>query len=371
MDHDTYMKLALTLAEAARGQTSPNPLVGCVLVRDGEIVGMGAHLRAGEAHAEVQALRMAGERARGATAYVTLEPCSHHGRTPPCANALIASGVASVVIASSDPNPLVAGRGVARLREAGISVTCGVCEEEAKRLNEVFFTYITKKRPFVTSKTAMTLDGKVATQTGSSRWITGEAARLDVHRMRHEHDAILVGVGTVIADDPQLTTRLPEEKGRNPVRIVLDTALRTPETARMLTDGEAPVWVFTTDRADQAKRTVLESMGVRVFSTGMTQRVHIETMLGILGEEGITSLLVEGGSEVNASFLAAGAVDKLVTYVAPKLVAGHLAPTPFGGIGVEQMADAIDLADLKVETVGVDLKISGYPVWKERPCLQD
>ena len=200
-----------------KGQTSPNPMVGCVIVKDGEIVGMGSHLKAGGPHGEIHALNMAGEKAKGATAYVTLEPCSHQGRTPPCADALIRHGIGKVVVASMDPNPLVAGRGVSKLRDAGVEVQTGLMELESIRLNEVFNTFITKQRPFVTVKTASTLDGKVATETGSSRWITGEAARLDVHRMRNVHDAILVGVNTVITDNPQLTTRLPEGRWKKSI----------------------------------------------------------------------------------------------------------------------------------------------------------
>ncbi|MBN6188515.1 bifunctional diaminohydroxyphosphoribosylaminopyrimidine deaminase/5-amino-6-(5-phosphoribosylamino)uracil reductase RibD [Aneurinibacillus sp. BA2021] len=356
------MDLALRLAEAARGQTSPNPAVGCVLVNDGRIVGMGSHLRAGEAHAEVQALRMAGDAARGAVAYVTLEPCSHHGRTPPCADALIAHGIRQVVVAMLDPNPLVAGRGVARLTDAGIEVLTGIGEAEAKRINEVFITFITTKKPFVTVKTAMTLDGKVATYAGSSRWITGEEARLEVHRMRKEHDAILVGVNTVLTDDPQLTTRLALG-GRNPVRVIVDTTLRIRLDARVLTDGQAPTWIFTTERADPKKWERLEEMGIRVFSTGDDVKVDIDRLLALLGEQQISSLLVEGGSQINSAFLHARAIDKIVSYVAPKLVAGQGAPTPFGGLGIEEMNDAVPLAHISFEKIGNDIKITGYPVW--------
>jgi diaminohydroxyphosphoribosylaminopyrimidine deaminase/5-amino-6-(5-phosphoribosylamino)uracil reductase len=363
MEHRDYMKLALQLAEATRGQTSPNPMVGCVLVKDGRIVGIGSHLKAGEAHAEVQALRAAGEQARGATAYVTLEPCSHYGRTAPCADALIDAGVRSVVIAMLDPNPLVAGQGVQKLQDAGIEVLTGVCEEEAKRLNEVFITFITTKQPFVTVKTAMTLDGKVATYAGSSRWITGEEARLDVHRMRHEHDAILVGVNTVLIDDPQLTTRLALG-GKNPVRMIIDTTLRIPLDAKVLTDGKAPTWIFTTERADPLKWEQLEEMGIRVFSTGNEPKVNISRMLTILGEQQISSLLVEGGSQINSAFLHAQAIHKVVSYVAPKLVAGQGAPTPFGGLGIEEMNNAVSLVDVSFEKIGDDIKITGYPVWR-------
>ncbi|WP_281172591.1 bifunctional diaminohydroxyphosphoribosylaminopyrimidine deaminase/5-amino-6-(5-phosphoribosylamino)uracil reductase RibD [Aneurinibacillus terranovensis] len=358
-----YMKLALQLAEATRGQTSPNPMVGCVIVKDRTIIGVGSHLKAGEAHAEILALAMAGDKARGATAYVTLEPCSHHGRTPPCAEALIREGVSRVVIAMLDPNPLVAGQGAQKLEEAGIQVITGVCEAQARQLNEVFSKFITTGLPFVTVKTAMTLDGKVATETGNSRWITGEAARLDVHRIRHEHDAILVGIGTVLQDNPQLTTRLPNG-GKNPLRVILDSALRVPPEAHVVRDGQAPTWIFTTSRACPDKRKLLERQGLRVLSAGAGDQVDIAEVMRILGKENITSLFVEGGSQINSAFLHARAIDKVITYVAPKIVAGQTAPSPFGGPGIEEMSRAISLADITVEKISEDIKISGYPVWR-------
>ncbi|WCK56619.1 bifunctional diaminohydroxyphosphoribosylaminopyrimidine deaminase/5-amino-6-(5-phosphoribosylamino)uracil reductase RibD [Aneurinibacillus sp. Ricciae_BoGa-3] len=363
MNHGEYMQLALRLAEASRGQTSPNPMVGCVIVKDGVLVGTGSHLKAGEPHAEVHALRMAGEKAQGATAYVTLEPCSHFGRTPPCADALVESGVQTVVIAMLDPNPMVAGRGANRLREAGITVITGVLEKEALKLNEVFVKYIKTKRPFVTVKTASTLDGKVATVTGNSRWITGETSREDVHQLRHENDAILVGVNTVLTDDPQLTTRLPLG-GRNPIRIVVDSTLRTPIYARVVTDAQAPTWIITTEQADKDKCRRLQERGIRIFTAGNGSSVDIDQALKVLGEHEITSLLVEGGSQVNSSFLHAHAIDKLVAYIAPKIVGGQAAPTPFGGFGIEEMASAISLRDVQMQQVGDDFKITGYPVWE-------
>lgn len=365
MEDRDYMNLALQLAGNMKGQTSPNPMVGCVIVKDGEIVGIGSHLKAGGPHAEIHALNMAGDKAKGATAYVTLEPCSHQGRTPPCADALIRQGISKVVVASMDPNPLVAGRGVSKLQNAGVEVITGIMALESYRLNEVFNTFITKQRPFVTVKTASTLDGKVATETGSSRWITGEAARLDVHRMRNVHDAILVGVNTVITDDPQLTTRLPEGSGKNPVRVIMDTTLRIPLHARVLTDGEAPTWVITTDRANPDKKKWLEDQGIRVFSTGEGPKVDVNRMLSVLGNQLISSLLVEGGSQINSAFLHEKAIDKVVTYIAPKLVAGQDAPTPFGGTGIEEMGQAVSVKDMEVETLGEDIKITGYPVWRE------
>ena len=240
---ESYMREALRIAEYARGRTAPNPLVGAVIVRDGTIIASGWHRAAGQPHAEIHALRMAGELARGAALYVTLEPCAHHGRTGPCAEAVIAAGIARVVVALCDPNPLVAGRGLALLKEAGIETATGVCEAEARRQNEVFLKWITQKRPFITLKTALTLDGKIASHTGASQWITGAEARTRVHMYRDVNDAILVGIGTVLADDPSLTTRLPDRTGHNPLRVVLDSEARTPMDAKLVTDGAAPTLI--------------------------------------------------------------------------------------------------------------------------------
>ncbi|WP_172253197.1 bifunctional diaminohydroxyphosphoribosylaminopyrimidine deaminase/5-amino-6-(5-phosphoribosylamino)uracil reductase RibD [Saccharibacillus deserti] len=359
--HEKYMRLALENARAAQGQTAPNPLVGSVIVNDGRLVGIGAHLKPGEPHAEIHALRMAGDHAKGATIYVTLEPCSHHGRTGPCAEAIVQAGLARVVVAAPDPNPLVAGRGIRILRDAGIEVIEGVLREESERLNEVFNRYIVDKRPFVTVKSAVTMDGKIATRTGSSRWITSAEAREDVHRLRHESGAILVGVQTILHDDSQLNTRLPG--GRNPLRVVLDSTLRIPENARVVTDGEAPTWIFTGSNADPAKRERLEAAGVRVFETAGAAdsgRVNLEEVLDVLGSSEISSLLVEGGGQVIASFVEQGLADKLVLYMAPKLVGGQGAPTFIEGLGIAEMGDAVQLTGLRAEQLGPDLKFEAY-----------
>ncbi|KJD40180.1 5-amino-6-(5-phosphoribosylamino)uracil reductase [Paenibacillus polymyxa] len=358
--HEKYMRLALENARSTKGQTEPNPLVGSVIVNNGRIVGIGAHLKPGEPHAEIHALRMAGEHAQGATIYVTLEPCSHHGRTGPCAEAIVKAGIRRVVIAALDPNPLVSGRGVQILKDAGIEVIVGVCEQESIRMNEVFNQYIVSKRPFITIKSAVTLDGKIATRTSESKWITSEAAREDVHRLRHEHVGILVGVQTVIHDNPQLTTRLPE--GRNPIRIIVDSKLRIPLDARVITDGEAPTWIFTGRAYDEGKRSQLEQLGVKVYPTQdeYSDRVNLPQMLDILGAAEVSSVFVEGGAEVNASFVQQGLADKLVLYMAPKLVGGRAAPGFLGGEGVSAMSGAVALQDLSVTQVGVDWKIEGY-----------
>lgn len=358
---EQYMRLALNLAEANIGQTSPNPMVGAVIVKDFQIVGMGAHLKAGEAHAEVHALNMAGEKAQGATLYLTLEPCSHHGRTPPCADQVIQSGIERVVVAALDPNPLVAGRGVEKLKAAGIQVSLGLLQENSVRLNEIFNYYIVHQRPFVTLKTATTLDGKIATVTGESQWITGEEARADVHLLRHQHDAIVVGVNTVLKDNPKLTTRIEGVKGSHPIRLILDSKLRTPSDAQIVDTAEAPTWIFTTKQASKQQMKSYEDKGVRIFQSDDEDRISIDFVLQTLGQEQIASLLVEGGGEINASFLQGNYVNKIVAYLAPKLIGGNLAPSSFRGEGFSKLTEAVHLEDIEYVQVGQDLKVIGYP----------
>ena len=357
---ESYMREALRIVEYARGRTAPNPLVGAVIVRDGTIIANGWHRAAGEPHAEIHALRMAGELARGATLYVTLEPCAHHGRTGPCAEAVIAAGIARVVVALSDPNPLVAGRGIHLLTAAGIEVITGVCEDEARRQNEVFLKWVTQRRPFVTLKTAMTLDGKIASPTGASQWITGAEARLRVHEYRNEYDAILVGIGTVLADDPSLTTRLPDRTGKNPLRVVLDSEARTPLDAKLVTDGAAPTLIVVSKHADQRRVNLLRACGVETLTLG-TERVDIAALLDYLGAREITSLFVEGGATVNWSLLAGGYVDKVHAFIAPMLMGGALAKTPVGGTGFDSPQRALRLRDVTVEQLGADILVTGYP----------
>lgn len=366
MDHRDYMELALHLAEAGKGQTGPNPIVGAVIVKEGRVVGLGTHLKAGEAHAEVHALRMAGSEARGATVYVTLEPCSHFGKTPPCVDFLIENEVGRVFVATTDPNPNVSGRGIEKLRNAGIEVEVGLKKEEADALNEMFFHYIRTKSPFVTLKSATSLDGKIATVSGESQWITGEQARYDAHRYRAEHDAILVGVNTVLADNPTLTARL-SGGAKNPIRIVLDHHLRTPLNANVVQVGDAETWIVTREAAAKKRGS---QYNVRVVPFPDKQ-IEIRSLLQWLGSEGITSLLVEGGATVNDSFLRAGAVQQVITYIAPKLLGGASAPTSFGGRGIERLADARSLTVASVEQLGNDMKIVSRPeekyVWKRNP----
>lgn len=359
MNDQAYMKMAIELARSAEGQTSPNPMVGAVVVKNNQIIGMGAHLKAGEPHAEVHAIRMAGDKAKGATIYVTLEPCSHHGKTPPCADLIISTGIERVVVASTDSNPLVAGRGISKLRDAGIVVETGILEKEALELNDIFFHFIETGLPYVTLKSAASLDGKTATVSGESKWITGEAARQDVHRLRHIHDAILVGVNTVLTDDPSLTTRL-SAGGKNPVRIILDSTVRTPTDARVVIDGEAPTWLITTTKANTDKIAVLEAAGVQVIQLE-TDRLDIHDVLSSLGNRGITSVFVEGGAEVNGSFLKAGAFQQVISYIAPKLIGGKLAPSVFGGEGILHMDDVVNLQIKDVTRIGEDIRIIAKP----------
>ncbi|WP_285768225.1 bifunctional diaminohydroxyphosphoribosylaminopyrimidine deaminase/5-amino-6-(5-phosphoribosylamino)uracil reductase RibD [Peribacillus sp. SI8-4] len=362
-DDQYYMKLALDLAASAKGKTNPNPVVGAVIVKDGVIAGTGIHRKAGEPHAEVHAFKMAGEYAEGATLYVTLEPCSHYGKTPPCANLVKESGVHRVVVATQDPNPEVAGRGIAILRDAGIQVEVGVLEKEAQRLNERFIHNMTKNRPFVISKYAMTLDGKLATHTGHSKWITGEESRHSVHVLRNEVDAILVGIGTVLADDPSLTTRLPEPGGKNPIRIILDSELRVPLAANVVeTTAEAKTIIVTHEQAPKDKMALLSEKGVDlIFVAKNEEGLDLSALMAKLYNKGITDVLLEGGSEVNASFLRAGLIDKFLIYVAPKLLGGRNSLTPFTGVDADTMDEALDVAFSGVDTFGEDIRITAYP----------
>jgi len=362
---EVYMKLALELAQSAAGQTSPNPPVGAVVVKDGEIIGMGAHMKAGGPHAEVHALHMAGERAKGATIYVTLEPCSHHGKTPPCADLVIESGIKRAVIAVTDANKQVAGTGIKKLQAAGIEVVVGIMQAEAEKVNAAFFHYVRTKRPYVTLKSAASLDGKTATYTGDSKWITGEAARLDVHYDRHRHDAILVGVNTVIQDDPSLTTRLPDGNGKNALRIILDTQLHTPLDAKIINDGAAPTWIFVGSEAEAARIALFEQKdNVQIIQMEAPQ-IEIGAILNKLGAAGIMTLYVEGGAAVHASFLEARMVNEAIFYIAPKLIGGRLAPTVFSGTGFANIADTMELTIQACEQIGKDLKIVAVPIADE------
>lgn len=357
-----YMKRALELAEKGSGFTSPNPLVGAVIVKDGAIIGEGHHEIYGGPHAEINAFKNAIEDVRGATMYVTLEPCSHFGKTPPCANAIIEKGIAKVIIGMIDPNPIIAGRGVALLRDSGIEVHTGVLEEECEKLNEIFIKYITTKKPFVILKSAMTLDGKIATATGDSKWITSEASRKRVHQIRQRTSGILVGIGTVLTDNPQLTTRLEEVNVSHPIRIILDTHARVPMEAHVLENlDEIRTIIATTALAPTEKLKRLKEKGAEILLLPIKDdHVDLEALMIALGEIGIDSVLIEGGSRVNYSAIEADIVDKVIFFIAPKLIGGDEAKTPVGGTGKMFMRDAVVLKNMNYQVIGEDIMIEGY-----------
>ncbi|MDK8179426.1 bifunctional diaminohydroxyphosphoribosylaminopyrimidine deaminase/5-amino-6-(5-phosphoribosylamino)uracil reductase RibD [Paenibacillus sp. UMB4589-SE434] len=365
INDEFYMKLAIELAERVIGQTGINPAVGCVIVNDGQIVGMGAHLRRGEGHAEVHALQMAGSRAEGGTAYVTLEPCSHFGKTPPCSLRLMEAGVKRVVVACTDPNPVVAGSGLTLLRQQAIEVKVGVLALEAYRIIEKFAKYITTGLPYVTLKTAQTLDGKIATHEGHSQWITNEQAREVVHTLRHRHQAIMVGIGTVLQDDPSLTTRLSVQ-GLNPIRMIVDSKLRLPLNAKVVSDKSAQTWVLTTITADQDRAAALERNGVTVIRINEGDRVDVRKAIEACGQREISSILLEGGGHLNGSMLEAGLIDQVVLMIAPKIVGHKDAPGSFIFPGPAKMSDAYCLEQISVETLGDNVIISGLPVRQEQ-----
>jgi riboflavin-specific deaminase-like protein len=441
----TYMKLALRLAARGVGWVSPNPMVGAVLVQDGQIVGKGYHRRHGLPHAEVEALRRAGDAARGADLYVTLEPCNHHGRTPPCTRAILAAGVRRVIMATPDPNPKVAGQGAALLSSHGVAVQAGMLAAQARQLNEAWFRWVETGMPFVIAKAACSLDGKIATATGESQWLTGEAARAFGHRLRHECDAILVGIDTILADDPQLTTRLgggrkmvggegpglfrkwplppspkaplptpdgygdtgvppvpgeegpsidveqaspavlsektrqnrqfseltenrkqkTENSGKDPIRVVLDSTLRIPLSARLLhLDSPAPTWVACTGAAPAAKIRALKELGAEVLllppESEESGRVALKTLLELLGKRQVQSLLVEGGAQVLGAFFQAKLVDKFYFFYAPLFLGGQEAPSVLGGRGIDRLKDAPMAKELAISRIGKDILISGY-----------
>ncbi len=363
------MARALELAARARGRTKPNPMVGAVVVAEGRIVGEGFHARAGEPHAEAVALAAAGSAARGADLYVTLEPCAHQGRTPPCAEAVVGAGVARVFAAMQDPTPLVSGRGFARLREAGIALRVGLLGTEAARLNEVYCRHVTSGLPHVTLKIGMSLDGKTATRTGDARWITGEASRRKVHELRDVVDAVLVGIGTILADDPDLTTRLPEGECHHPDRVIVDTHLRIPNKARVLADrGRGRTILLAGKHAPAERARELQQLGATVLhAPGDQRRIDLASAMAQLAQLGITSVLIEGGSEIAASSIESGIVDKLIFFIAPLLIGGREAPPVIGGRGVGPLAEARRLRDVRWSAVGEDIMVEGT-LRAEAPC---
>lgn len=363
MEHDTaYMRRALWLAERGRGWTSPNPMVGAVIVRDGTIVGEGYHPAAGEPHAEVFACQMAGERAAGGTLYVTLEPCCHHGRTPPCTETIRAAGLRRVVVSLVDPDPRVSGQSIAALRATGVEVEAGLLEAEAARLNEAYVTHRQTDRPFVVLKLAQTLDGRIATVTGRSQWLTGPDARRRAHQLRSEADAILVGVGTVLADDPQLTVR--HVPGRQPRPVVLDSAARTPASARLLRSGAPPALICVTNRAPEDRVIALQAAGAEVITlpAAADGGVDLLSVTQTLGARNIVTLLVEGGSRIATAFLRARAVEKIILFIAPRLMGAGLPSV--GDLGVQEIDQSISLHDITVERAGEDVVVVGYPDYR-------
>jgi len=357
-----YMQRALDLAARAQGRTSPNPMVGAVVVKGDEIIGEGYHHKAGTAHAEVIALNAAGEDARGATLYVTLEPCSHYGRTPPCADAVAAAGIKRAVIACLDPNPLVSGKGLKIMEEAGIETINGVLQEPAERLNEAFFKYIRFKTPFIILKVAMTLDGKIATGAGDSRWISSEASRHYVHQLRNTCDAIMVGIGTVLKDDPMLNTRLDEPDAKDPVRVIIDSRLDLPLQSKIVRSAkEQRTIVFCHQQADRDKTELLKQNSIEIIPiAGNREKLCLEEAFKALGEIGIMSLLAEGGGEINGYLVEKGLIDKLYCFIAPKLVGGREAPTPVGGEGIPVLNNALPVKSMEITRLEDDILITGY-----------
>jgi diaminohydroxyphosphoribosylaminopyrimidine deaminase/5-amino-6-(5-phosphoribosylamino)uracil reductase len=366
MSDREYIQLALQFAAQGVALVSPNPLVGSVIVKDGEIVGCGYHRYHELKHAEAWALEEAGERTRGATVYVNLEPCSHHGagkRTPPCVKALIEAGVKRVVSSMVDPNTRVNGRGFAALSEAGIEVTTGLMEKEARRLNEKYVKYVTTNLPFVLLKLACSLDGRIATRTGDSKWITGEKARAASQTLRREYDAILAGIGTVLADDPLLTdrTNLPR---RSPLtRVVLDAGLSIPLDSRLVgTARDWPLMVFTAQKEESSKRAALAKFGVETIAVASAGgRLDLQEVQAELGRRQLTSVIVEGGAEIAGSFIESRLVDKATFFIAPKIIGGRDAIAGIGGPGFEKLSDALELLDVMVVRHGDDWEFTGYP----------
>lgn len=367
IDHGSYMEIALELAAKGAGYTSPNPMVGAVVVDpSGAIIGKGYHRKAGGPHAEVYAIDDAGSSTRGSTLYVTLEPCNHTGRTPPCTQKIIDAGISHVVVAMNDPNPKVKGGGNSCLISKGIKVTTGVCEEQARRLNEAFIKFITTGRPFVTLKCASTLDGRLATRTGDSKWITGEESRQYVHNLRHCSDAILVGVNTVKKDDPQLTTRIPEtpdrRKPKDPLRIILDTRLTIPEDSRALNlDSDAKTLIITGHMVSNEKKARIQKKMVRIMESPLVNGlIDMNFLMDKLGKMNVGSLLIEGGSTVIASSLASGIVDKVIFFYAPKILGSDDGAPVCRGQGPEFMKDSIQVKNISVRRFGSDIMIEGY-----------
>lgn len=365
MTDEYYMKKALELAEKGRGFVSPNPMVGAVIVKNGKIIGKGYHEKYGTLHAERRALENCDSSPEGATMYVTLEPCCHYGKTPPCTEAIIESKISKVVVGSKDSNPLVAGKGIYKLRENGIEVLEGILEKECDEVNQIFFHYIKNKKPYVVMKYAMTMDGKIATKTGKSKWITGEKARQKVHLDRHKYKAIMIGVNTVIADNPLLTCRL--DNGENPIRIICDTNLRTPIDSKIVTTAGSVPTIIATSCKDLEKHEIYKALECEILVVSEKNgHIDLNKLMTVLGEKEIDSILLEGGSTLNWSALESNIVNKIQTYIAPKIFGGIDAKTPVAGIGIENPNDCFFIKETKITMLGEDILIESEVVNK---CL--
>ncbi len=360
-EEQKYLRRAITLAKKGLGWVNPNPLVGAVIVKNSRIIGEGYHAYYGGPHAEIIALENATESVKGATMYVTMEPCSHHGKTPPCTGQIIRQGIRKVVIGMKDPNPLVNGKGMKILAGAGIDVKAGIEEATVFRMNELFVKYIVTGRPFCTLKTAMTLDGKIATVENASKWISCEDSRKLVHELRHQYSAVMVGINTVLYDDPLLNTRRIRKKSKDPLKVIVDSSGKIPMDAKVLKTNPNLVILATTDKIDRKKKRDLERLGVQVLVCPLKEeRVDLETLMFSLGKMDIDSVLLEGGSTIAFSALSYGIVDKIVSFVAPKIIGGADAPSPVGGKGFPSMEDAIGVTGWKYRKIGSDILIEGY-----------
>ena len=363
MEHDYYMKKALCLAVKGKGRTSPNPMVGAVLVKNNKIVGKGYHKKAGFSHAEIEAIRNAGKKVKGSRLYLNLEPCSHYGRTPPCSDAIIKNEIKDVIIGMKDPNSLVAGKGIRKLKKAGINVMQGIMEKECREINAPYIKYITKKIPYVTLKVAGSLDGRISTKTGESRWITGNLARNQVHKIRDEVDAVMIGINTVLRDDPVLTTRLKKKKDlMNPIRIILDSHLKIPLTAKsvQLKNGQKTI-VATTAKAPLRKVKALVEMGVVVLKIREREsKVDMKDLMKKLRKMEISNIMIEGGAQVNASAMESGIVDKVIFFIAPIIIGGANATGSIMGDGISFLKDAVSVKEISIRKTGHDFMLEGY-----------
>ena len=360
---DRFMWMALDLARQGRGRTSPNPMVGAVVVSGSEVVGSGYHQFAGGPHAEIIALEKAGEKAKGATLYVNLEPCNHHGRTGPCSEAIIKAGISRVVLAMQDPNPLVSGSGITRLAEAGLKIKEGVLEDKARQLNEAFIKFMETGMPYVSVKVAMSLDGKIGTPTGDSHWITGEKARQFVHRLRDHSDVIMVGIETVLKDNPRLTARLEGGGGKDPVRVIVDSSARIPLEARVIESSSSSKTILAvTEQASAEKCRSLKARGVEILTMPSKEgRVDVKELMKKLGERQLVNVLVEGGGTLNYSLIEQSLVDKLFIFIAPLIIGGRDSPTAFSGVGVSTLSKAWSVEDVELKQFVQDLLVIGYP----------